>query len=147
MEIDKKYENKSLAQLDKELQPSKEIDFPSKLITRHNALLSKPIGEYTVEDLRLMIGQNTGLDYLIPKAIGVLEKEAFAGGDFYPGDLLEKVLCADLNFWEKNPRYAQVLLTLIESQMDELLDLDVSEEIKEGLLNTYERFKMRHLSK
>lgn len=147
MEIDKKYKSKSLAQLDKDLQPSRETDFPSRLIARHNALLTKQIGEYTAEDLRLMIGQNKGLDYLIPKALEVLEKNTFAEGDFYPGDLLEKVLCADSKFWIKNPQYAQALLTLIESKIDELLDLDVSEEIKEGLLNTYKRFKMRHLPK
>jgi len=143
MKIDKKHETKSLSQLDKKYQPSKEIDFPSRLIIRHNALLTKPIGEYTAEDLRLMIGQNTGLEYLIPKAIEVLEEDTFAEGDFYPGDLLEKVLCADPKFWNTLPQYAQALLALLEEKMDDFRSLDVTDEIREGILSAYEKFKMR----
>jgi len=144
MKIDKKHETKSLAQLDKKYQPAKKIDFPSGLVIRHNSLLSKPIGEYTVEDLRLMIGQNTGLEYLMPRAMEVLGKDVFAEGDFYPGDLLENVLCADPKFWNAHPRLAQVLLTLLEEKMDDFLSLDVTDEIKEGILAAYEKFKMRN---
>lgn len=144
MKIDKKHETKSLAQLDKMYQPAKEIDFPSRLVVRHNTLLSKPIGEYSVEDLRLMIGQNTGLEYLIPKAMEFLEKDVFLEGDFYPGDLLQNVLSADPKFWKAHPRLAQVLLTLLEEKMDDLLNLDVTDEIKEGILTSYEKFKMRN---
>ncbi len=144
MKIDKKNETKSLAQLDKKYQPAKEIDFPSTLVIRHNALLTKPIGEYTVEDLRLMIGQNTGLEYLMPRAMEVLEKDAFAEGDFYPGDLLENVLCADPRFWNTHPHYAQAMLTLLKEKMNDLLSLDVTDEIKEGILAAYEKFKMRN---
>ena len=143
MKIDKNYETQSLAQLDKKYRPAKEIDFPSRLVARHNALLAKLIGEYTVEDLRLMIGQNTGLEYLIPKAIEVLEKDMFVEGDFYPGDLLEKVLSADPKFWNAHPRYAQVLMTLLQEKMGNLLNLDVTDEIKESILAAYEKFKMR----
>ena len=143
MKIDKNYETQSLAQLDKKYRPAKEIDFPSRLVVRHNALLVKPIGEYTVEDLRLMIGQNTGLEYLIPKAIEVLEKDMFAEGDFYPGDLLEKVLGADPKFGNAHGRYAQVLMTLLQEKMGDLLNLDLTDEIKESILAAYEKFKMR----
>ncbi|MBV6438797.1 MAG: hypothetical protein EPGJADBJ_00425 [Saprospiraceae bacterium] len=138
------YETKSLAQLDKKLQPSKEIDFPSRLIVRHNALLTKPIGDYTVEDLRLMIGQNTGLEYLIPRAMEILGKDVFAEGDFYPGDLLENVLCADPKIWNAHPRLAQALLNLLEEKMNDLLNLDVTDEIIEGILAAYEKFKTRN---
>lgn len=143
MKTDKNYETQSLAQLDKKYRPAKEIDFPSRLVARHNALLAKPIGEYTVEDLRLMISQNTGLEYLIPKAIEVLEKDMFAEGDFYPGDLLEKVLSADPTFWNTHARHAQVLLTLLQEKMGDLLNFEVNDEIKEGILAAYEKFKIR----
>ena len=45
-----------------------------------------------VEDLRIMIGQEIGLDYLIPVAVAELEREPLAEGDYYPGDLLANVI-------------------------------------------------------
>lgn len=143
--MNQNYGHKSLAQLDKQYQPTTTLDFPSKLVVRYNQLLTKPIREYTVEDLRLMIGQNTGLEYLIPYAIQILEKDLFTEGDFYPGDLLENVLGANQKFWNLNPQYAPVLITLFEEKMNDLLRLDVSDEIKEGLLSAFEKFKKKNL--
>ena len=49
-----------------------------------------------------MIGQNIGLDHLIPLAIEKLKQNPLAEGNFYPGDLLVNVLRADSNFWLKH---------------------------------------------
>ena len=61
-------------------------------------LRAKPIDEFIVEDLRLMIGQAIGLEHLLPVALDHLEKNPFAEGDFYPGDLLAAVLSAPRDF-------------------------------------------------
>lgn len=58
-----------------------------------------PLREFSVEDLRVMIGQNIGLQYLIPLAIEELRKDPRAEGDFYLGDLLKAVLTVDAKFW------------------------------------------------
>jgi contact-dependent growth inhibition (CDI) system CdiI-like immunity protein len=56
-----------------------------------------------VEDLRIMIGQNIGLSYLLPLAIEQLQHDPLVAGDFYPGDLLEAVLRVEPSFWGVQP--------------------------------------------
>ncbi|MBI3723001.1 hypothetical protein HY251_03460 [bacterium] len=79
-----------------------EATFPSYLAKRCHRLRTKPLGELTVEDLRIMIGQEIGLRHLVPMAIEVLTREPLAEGDFYPGDLLKSVLSVPPSFWEEN---------------------------------------------
>lgn len=80
-----------------------EPGYPSYLVKTCHRLHCKPLCEFTVEDLRIMIGQNFGLKYLIPLAIEVLRVNPFASGDFYDGDLLHSVLKVKPEFWQDNP--------------------------------------------
>lgn len=141
MKIDKNYETKSLAQLDKKYSPAEEVDFPSTLVIRHNTLLSMPIREYSVEDLRLMIGQNTGLQYLIPVAINHLRQNILAEGDYYEGDLLKKVLTSDKNFWLKHGSLCRELIEVIENQLEYLQGYPINDKAKMELIETYQKFK------
>ena len=76
----------SLEQLEKDIWPAP--DFPSHLVTRCHALQKKPLCDLEVEDLRMLIGQAIGLDFLLPAALAILEKDPLAEGDFFAGDLL-----------------------------------------------------------
>lgn len=71
-----------------------EPTFDSHLVTTCHRLRTKPIDEFTVEDLRIMIGQKIGLAYLMPVAIGELERNPLAEGEHDPGDLLVNVIAA-----------------------------------------------------
>lgn len=73
--------------------------YQSYLVATCHRLRHKPIGEFTTEDLRIMIGQQIGLPHLVPIALETLEKDPFAQGDFYPGDLLACVLRASVAFY------------------------------------------------
>src|SRR5262245_61829540 len=73
------------------------------LMSRCVALRRKPLDEFTTEDLRIMIGQNIGLQYLIPLALDRLTRNLFEAGDFYPGDLLGVVLRSARGFWLQSP--------------------------------------------
>src|SRR6478752_8726596 len=73
---------------------------PSYLHTTCYGLRHKPLADFTVEDLRIMIGQGIGLPYLIPLALEKLMEDPFASGDFYPGDLLHSVLKVSPRFWQ-----------------------------------------------
>ena len=70
-------------------------EFDSHLVTTCHRLRTKPVDEFTVEDLRIMIGQNIGLAHLLPRAVAILEADPLAKGDWYAGDLLCAVLRAD----------------------------------------------------
>jgi hypothetical protein len=78
-----------------------EPEFDSYLVTTCHRLRRKPIDEFTVEDLRIMIGQGIGLDWLVPLALEVLEQDPLSEGDFYPGDLLGSVLQVPGELWSR----------------------------------------------
>ena len=88
--------SKSLQELDG--QDWGEPTFDSHLVTECHRLRRVPLRDFTVEDLRITIGQQIGLDYLIPLALERLEDDPFAEGAYYPCDLLVSVLRAEVRF-------------------------------------------------
>ncbi len=80
-----------------------EPNFDSHLVQECHRLSRVPLQDFTAENLRIMIGQNFGLDYLIPLAVEKLEENPLIEGGFYAGDLLANVLRADSSFWSKFP--------------------------------------------
>lgn len=90
--------NKSLSEI---LGPlTKDSTDSSALVTTCLALYEKPLRDFTVEDLRVMIGQSIGLEFLVPLAIEVLDENPFVEGDYYPGDLLSMVMKVEPGFWQ-----------------------------------------------
>lgn len=73
------------------------------LISTVHRLRRKPIAELTVEDLRVLINQQVGLRWLVPRALEVLREDPLAGGDLYPGDLMAAVRRVDESFWAAHP--------------------------------------------
>jgi hypothetical protein len=69
------------------------------LIKRCHELRTKPLKDFTVDDLRIMIGQQIALRQLVPLALERLQPAALMEAD-YPGDLLAGVLGVDRAFWE-----------------------------------------------
>jgi hypothetical protein len=76
--------------------------YQSNLVKSAHRLRNTPLREFTTEDLRLMIGQNIGLKYLMPLAIERLEADPLIEGDYYPGDLLCMVLGVNQGYWFEN---------------------------------------------
>jgi len=95
--------NKTLTQLEKD--DWGELSHNSYLIQECHKLRYKPLNKFTVEDLRIMIGQKISLDYLIPLALDILYQNPFVSGDYYNGDLLVVVLKLDKEFWNKNKAF------------------------------------------
>lgn len=79
-----------------------EPEYHSSLVTRCHDLRNKPLNKFSVEDLRLLIGQNISLAYLIPMALEYLRENILAEGMYYPGDLLFSVLNIQPIFWKNN---------------------------------------------
>ncbi|MDB6068275.1 MAG: hypothetical protein JWR26_4483 [Pedosphaera sp.] len=93
--------NKSLQEL--EGQDWGEPNFESHLVQECHRLHRVPLCEFTVEDLRIMIGQRFSLKYLVPLALEQLLIDPMAEGAFYAGDLLASVLRAGRQFWQDHP--------------------------------------------
>jgi hypothetical protein len=67
-----------------------------------------------------MIGQQIGLDHLIPPALEVLAIDLFAEGNFFEGDLLKNVLAVDTSFWDNHKVYWRTLDNLIKDRRVEI---------------------------
>lgn len=91
-----------------------EATFPSYLVRTCHALRRKPLQDFTVENLRIMIGQNIGLHYLIPLALEHLQQDPLAAGDFFPGDLLASVLKVKADFWHLHLDLRQAVEDIVD---------------------------------
>ncbi|GJF33812.1 hypothetical protein KNE206_65120 [Kitasatospora sp. NE20-6] len=75
----------------------------TRLVTAVHAARRRPVGDLSVEELRLLVGQNVGLPYVLPLAVAVLRDDPMAEGDFYPGDLLSAVVTRHPAVWAVFP--------------------------------------------
>jgi hypothetical protein len=91
--------------------------YPSYVVTNVHRLRRIPLQDFTVEDLRLMIGQrinSASLPYLVPLAIEHLRDDPLVSGDFYPGDLLIYVVGLAAPFWAQHPDLRQEVEVIAE---------------------------------
>ena len=95
------------------------------MVKRCLGLCKVPLDKFTVEDLRIMIGQEFSLQHLIPLAIEHLRMDIFVEGDFYRGDLLKNVLSIDTKFWTKNKHLWTEIHELIKDKRDEFTAIKV----------------------
>jgi hypothetical protein len=109
-------ESKSLQEL--EHRDIGEATFHSHLVMECHRLHRVPLKDFTVEDLRIMIGQNISLNFLIPIALEKLAQNPLAEGSFYAGDLLVNVLRAGLGFWSKSPDLATKLRKIADRALE-----------------------------
>ena len=117
---------KSLQQLDGE--DWGEPNFESHLVLTCQGLRRIPLKDFTVEDMRIMIGQNIGLDYLIPIALEKIRNNPFSEGAFYPGDLLVSVLRADSKFWRTHSQLRSEVVQIAERAFTQLSSLSEIEQ-------------------
>ena len=103
---------KSLQQLEGE--DWGEPNYHTHLVKECHRLRRILLRDFTVENLRLMIGQSIGLKYLVPLALERLQADPYAEGDFYPGDLLVNVLRSDAGFWRRRPELRRQLVAIAE---------------------------------
>ncbi len=120
MKLENNWRQKSLESLEKKIWPTLSSDEGSYLIKTCIALRKKQLQYFTTEDLRIMIGQEIGLYFLIPLAIETLTDNLFAEGDMYEGDLLKNVLDLDTKFWDDNKNYWQQLNEIIKDRRHEI---------------------------
>lgn len=97
-----------------------EPEFDSHLVVTCHELRRKPLEQFTVGDLRIMIGQNIGLKHLMPKALDVLKRNPFAEGDYYSGDLLANVISAESDYFQNNPEFTCELVSICKIAIQQI---------------------------
>ena len=80
----------------------------SVLVKECHRLRHVPLSDLTVENLRILIGQEISLPFTVPLALEHLSKDPMVSGDLYPGDLLEAVQRLTDDFWAQHPSLVTV---------------------------------------
>ncbi|MEL6977907.1 MAG: contact-dependent growth inhibition system immunity protein [Pseudomonadota bacterium] len=118
----------------------REPSFPSRLVTTCHRLRRIPIRDLSVEDLRLLIGQSIGLEYLVPLAIERLDEDPLAAGDFFPGDLLLQVVTRGAPIHERDRPLTSALAAICRRALEMAETSPVSELARPSALAAYRAF-------
>jgi hypothetical protein len=108
----------------------------SSVVLGVHRLRHKPLGEFTVEDLRLMIGQRISLNYLMPLALKRLQDDPLAEGSLYAGDLLCAVLEAGSDYWRSHPEHQEQVLQLTDMAYQRLDRLAADTDVERQSLSS-----------
>jgi hypothetical protein len=79
-----------------------EPEFKSHLSIECHRLRKIPLENFSIENLRMMIGQKFSLEYLVPIALEKLVANPYVAGKLYSGDLLSAVLKVNSEFWDEH---------------------------------------------
>ena len=116
--------NKSIEELENDYWGDPALD--SYVITTCHKARQKPIRSLSNEEIRCLIGQKTGIKYLLSIAVGIVKKEPFIDITLFEGDLLLQLLRLEINDWKYNPNELQIFITII---FDNRSQIEISEDI------------------
>jgi len=85
------------------------------MVARIHELRRVPVGQLSVDDVRLLIGQNVGVHTLLPIAVERLSRDPLLAATFYPGDLLRAVLRIPEAYWVQDAGLLERLRSIVES--------------------------------
>ena len=110
-------------------------EFNSLLVTTCHKLRKIPLKDLTPDNLRMLIGQEIGLIYLIPLALDLLENNLLVSGDMYDGDLLCAVTSVGSGFWDSHEDLKYRAFELIHDMESALETLHKAKNGLEGKLS------------
>lgn len=116
--LENNWRQKSIENLEKDFWGQSPED-SAPLVDKVHRLRTIQIEKLEPKDLRLLIGQNVGLEFLIPVALDILRDNIFADTELYKGDLLKMVITVDNKFWNDNKELKDQLDGLLNSYSDE----------------------------
>ncbi len=125
-------ETKSIEELEKDVwkNPSK---FPTDLVEKCYRYRKISIAELTDEQIRLLISQQIGTEYIIEIALEKLNRNILTECNFYEGDLLITVSSLPTEFWNENQTEFLTFKKLIERN-SELIKNELGESKYEQLI-------------
>ena len=129
-------ETKSIEQLEQDIweNPS---EFPTDLIEKCYNYRKISIAELTNEQLRLLISQQIGIEYIIGIVLKKLKWNILTECDFYEGDLLITVSRLPTEFWNKKQTEFRAFKNLVDEN-SELIKAELGEKEFDKLLNQME---------
>ena len=98
-----------------------EPEWQSHVVLTSHALRKKPIREFTNEDLRFMLVQGIGLEWLMPIAIDVLEKNPLAEVEY--GSLLQAAMVLRQEAFWREHRDLKERLDVIVDRVNDFVEI------------------------
>jgi hypothetical protein len=130
--------DKTLEQLENSYWPA--YNYETNLIRRCHEYRKIKLNEMTIENIRLLLGQNIGLEYLIPLAIDKLKQDILVSGDLFEGDLLLNILNTDKSYWVKNKANWDHIIKLFNFNRQKIEKYHIIKSIKQDWFDAFERF-------
>jgi|KBSSwiStaDraftv2_1062776.scaffolds.fasta_scaffold275608_2 hypothetical protein len=130
--------DKSLSELESSVWGEPEFD--SDVVGECHRLRTVPLRAFTIENLRLMIAQEVGLEYLVPLAIEHLEANPFVEGDYYPGDLLASVVGTPREFWTTHDDLRLKLCGIVSNAVSLVNSIDLPDNLRQKLAHQLSAF-------
>lgn len=134
-------DTKSIAELERIDWHGPGLD-ASPLAKRCYELIQKPLSSLTVADWRVLIAQDIGLNFLMARALEVVEKDPLLETEHYRGDLLVSLLRVSPEFFSTHPAFRSRLEKVIDSlpaALDQLdfINFDTSSEALEEAITEF----------
>ncbi|MDB5271455.1 MAG: hypothetical protein JWP58_4495 [Hymenobacter sp.] len=98
-------------------------EFTSHVVVTSHMLRKKPVDEFGVEELRFMIGQNIGTQYLMPRVLGMLEQTPLITDYHYPGEVLHSVLKLPNAYWLAHPDHVKRACNVSRLALEKLAEI------------------------
>ena len=129
--------SKSIEQLENDVWETPN-EYPTDMVKRCHEYRKINIAELTTAQIRLLISQKIGIEYLIGIALAELERNVLAEGDFYEGDLLIAVSKIPAEYWKENQKYRLSFNSIVE-QNAELIKAELGEKEFDRIQNVESR--------
>jgi hypothetical protein len=88
--------------------------YATSLVERVSKLCDLPLKDLKWPDIRVLIGQNIGLKYLMPWAIDAVTKRPLYRAELFDGDLLVACLKVDGKHWVNNMEQWHSLKSILD---------------------------------
>jgi len=116
--LENNWRQKSIENLEKDFWGQSPKD-STPLVDKVHRLRTIQIEKLEPKDIRLLISQNVGLNFLIPVALDLLRDDIFIATELFEGDLLKSVITVDNKFWNNNKELKDQLDGLLKSYSNE----------------------------
>jgi NAD(P)-dependent dehydrogenase (short-subunit alcohol dehydrogenase family) len=112
-----------------------EPPYPSHLVRTVYAVRRKPLGTLSDEELRLALGQQFFLEWVLPLALERLSDDPFRSGDFYLCDFLVHVTTLPPDFWALHEAERETVIRIIAKAKGDIRWLDVDHQTQDVILS------------
>ncbi|MEW5980689.1 MAG: contact-dependent growth inhibition system immunity protein [Acidobacteriota bacterium] len=94
----------------------------------YRSVRSKPLRDFTIEDLCRSCRENIHLEHIVPLCLSKLAKEPMSG-ELYDGELLVALRSVPTSYWANNSDQRTRLVKIIEGAIESMDEQDLQNEM------------------